>query len=70
MVTMPGDKLWMPTLLTPPIFSSACSITTRGHTLYFWCAPQQSVILCQERSWTLLASPPVKTLLVEQAPAW
>lgn len=27
-MTMPGDRLWMPTLPTPPIFSSACTAST------------------------------------------
>ena len=30
-VTIPGERLWMPTLLTPPIFSSACSNTFASH---------------------------------------
>ena len=29
-VTMPGDRLWMPTLLIPSIFSSACTSTPAG----------------------------------------
>lgn len=29
MVTMPGDRLWMPTLLMPSSFSSACTPHTQ-----------------------------------------